>query len=73
MSDINYIKVWCEYDISGNFGGNNNQEVFIVPENVLDIEKVVLQYIMNCTGLSEEDLEGGWMYGWEFIEVEELV
>lgn len=73
MSDINYIKVWCEYDINGSFGGNNNEDIFTVSESVLDIEKVVLQYIMNCTGLSEEDLEGEWMYGWEFIEVEELV
>lgn len=24
------IKVWCEYDISGSFGGNNNEEVFQV-------------------------------------------
>ena len=22
------IRVWCEYDINGRFGGNNNEEVF---------------------------------------------
>jgi len=65
---MNYIKVWCEYDFGGSFGGNNNEGVFIAP--LEDIEVKVLEMLKKCTGLSEEDLDGLW--DWEFIEVGEL-
>lgn len=67
-----FIKVWCEYDFSGNFGGDNNEEVFAVidgtPEDV--IESVVLSKLSNFTGVVEEELEG--LFDWEYIEIKDL-
>lgn len=67
--DTCYIKVWCEYDFSGNFGGNNNEEVFEVPYeyNQDKVDKVVVQYLSTQTGLDEEELED--LYGWEYIQI----
>lgn len=72
MSEVNYIKVWCEYDFNGSFGGNNNEEVFTVYENmsVEGINEKVVDYLSKVTYLSKEDLENLW--DWEFIEVKEL-
>ena len=69
---MKYIKGWCEYDIDGSFGGNNNEAVVEVDENMNadDIIEKVVDYLSNKTSLSKEDLEGLW--GWEFIEVKEL-
>lgn len=69
MSEVSYIKVWCEYDFNGNFGGNNNEEVFIVP-STMDIETKILNELMSRTLLAEDELEDLW--DWEFIEVKEL-
>lgn len=70
---MNYIKVWCEYDISGTFGGNNNEEVLRVPEDYESnqIEPVVEDYLHKITGLRKDELEGLW--DWEFIVIEDLV
>lgn len=67
-----FIKVWCEYDFSGNFGGNNNEEVFAVIDGTLDeeIEYMVLSKLSNFTGVEEEELDG--LFGWEYIEIEDL-
>ena len=72
MSEVSYIKVWCEYDFNGSFGGNNNEEVFIVSSamSTEDIETKILNELMAYTSLEEEDLEDLW--DWEFIEVKEL-
>ena len=67
--EMNYIKVWCEYDFNGSFGGYNNESVFIVEEGG-NIEKLVLRMLMKNTCLTEDELEG--FYDWDFIEVEEL-
>ena len=69
---MKYIKVWCEYDFNGSFGGNNNEEVFEVDENMnaSDINEKFVNYLSNMTSLSEEDLEDLW--DWEFIEIKEL-
>jgi len=69
---MSYIKVWCEYDFSGNFGGNNNEEVFAVGDDLSmeDIHETVGNYLSGMTFLSKEDLEGLW--GWEFIEVKKF-
>lgn len=64
---MKYIKVWCEYDIGGNFGGNNNEEVFCIMNDTLDIEELVKCVITTMTGLDELDLEG--LYDWGFIDV----
>ncbi len=66
---MSYIKVWCEYDFSGNFGGNNNEDIFKV--NMDDnIDKLVLNFLIKATGLDEEDLEG--LYGWDYISISQL-
>ena len=66
---MSYIKVWCEYDFSGNFGGNNNEDIFEV--NMDDnIDKLVLNFLIKATGLDEEDLEG--LYGWNYINISQL-
>lgn len=72
MSEVNYIKVWCEYDFGGSFGGNNNEEVFLVRSDISAdvIDEMVLKMLRGSTSLSDEDLEG--LYDWEFIVVEEL-
>lgn len=62
---MKFIKIWCEYDISGDFGGNNEEDLLIVENESVDIAAEVLNIIKNRTGLSEEDLEG--LYDWEFI------
>lgn len=72
MSEVSYIKVWCEYDFNGSFGGNNNEEVFIVSSgmSIEDIETMILNELMAYTSLGEDELEG--LYDWEWIEVKEL-
>ncbi len=66
---MSYIKVWCEYDFSGNFGGNNNEDIFKV--NMDDnIDKLVLNFLIKATGLDEEDLED--LYSWNYINISQL-
>ena len=66
---MRYVKVWCEYDFSGNFGGNNNEDIFEV--NMDDnIDKLVLNFLIKVTGLDEEDLED--LYGWNYINISQL-
>ena len=66
---MSYVKVWCEYDFSGNFGGNNNEDIFEV--NMDDnIDKLVLNFLIKVTGLDEEDLED--LYGWNYINISQL-
>lgn len=74
---MNYIKVWCEYDIGGEFGGNNDQDVFLVPEgaNVDQLLADKFQHIWD--DIKEEDdedenlIDAGLM-GWEYISIWEL-
>lgn len=67
-----FIKVWCEYDFSGKFGGNNNEDVFVIEEDKSqdEIERMVLNMLSNSTGAPEEDLED--LYGWEVINIKYL-
>ena len=67
-----FIKVWCEYDFSGNFGGGNNEEVFAVIDGTSaeEIESMVLSKLSNFTGVEEGELDG--LFGWEYIEIEDL-
>lgn len=69
---MDYIKVWCEYDFSGNFGGDNNEDVFEVDESLTEeqVGDLVLNYLVDRTDCSEEELDG--LYGWEYITVETL-
>lgn len=68
-----FIKVWCEYDIGGNFGGNNNEDVFIVDNNLRSagIERIVVNKLMDITGDERGALDG--LYRWEVITPQVLV
>ncbi|AUS02879.1 hypothetical protein NVP2275O_298 [Vibrio phage 2.275.O._10N.286.54.E11] len=68
----NFIKVWCEYNISGSFGGNNNEEVleYNGDSEVDDIDQLVLDFMKRKTNLTEEELED--LHGWEWLVMEEL-
>ncbi|ALP47675.1 hypothetical protein phiST2_0181 [Vibrio phage phi-ST2] len=69
---MNYISVWCEYDIGGDFGGNNNEDVFSVSEELSneEVEAKVAEYISDIVSEPIEELEG--LYGWEYISITQL-
>jgi len=69
---MKYISVWCEYDISGPFGGNNNEDIFIVDESLSDdeIESKIAEHLSKVTGESIEDIDD--LYSWNTISVEKL-
>jgi hypothetical protein len=75
---MNYIKVWCEYDIGGDFGGNNNETIFKVPDNLdtKQIEELLTNNFKYYNEILDEPegfnmLDEGLM-GWEYIDVELL-
>jgi len=77
---MDFIKVWCEYDMSGQFGGNSNEEVFIVSDSLTDaeIDSLVckeLQWIWK--DVMEEDAQAeniieARLAGWEYITIQNL-
>ena len=69
---MRFIKVWCEYDIGGSFGGNNNESAYIIDDNLGEdiVNDLVLKHLLNCTGLDEEELEG--LYDWERLSISKL-
>lgn len=67
-----FIKVWCEYDFSGAFGGGNNEDVFEIPDNH-DSDVVaasVASIVSRRTGLDVDELDG--LFDWEYLEIESL-
>lgn len=70
--ELRTIQVWCEYDMNGQFGGNNNEEVFTVDATFSDdeVDALVLKVVSRDTGESEEELDG--LYGWSDITLEQL-
>lgn len=69
---FNYIKIWCEHDISGDFGGNNNETCMIVSNEIAteDVDLKVAEHLSERTNCSIDELEG--LFDWEYILVEEL-
>ncbi len=67
-----FINVWCEYDINGSFGGDNNEDIFEVDDTLTpsEVEVLLLSKLKSITGLGEEDLED--LYSWEFITIKKL-
>lgn len=67
-----FINVWCEYDINGSFGGDNNEDIFEVDDALTpsEVEVLLLSKLKSITGLGEEDLED--LYSWEFITIKKL-
>lgn len=64
---MKYIKVRCEYDFGGGFGGNNNEEICAVADNTTDeeVEDLVMKHLMENSGFEDkEDLKG--TYSWEY-------
>lgn len=63
---MDLIKVWCEYDIGGEFGGNNNEDVLDISDVPCGkIDSAVLDYLCRATSAEPDDLED--LYGWEKI------
>lgn len=74
---MNFINVWCEYDINGYLGGNNNEAVFSVAYGA-DVEGLLTEryaYLWEEVKDGDDDetslLEAGLM-GWDYITLEEL-
>lgn len=67
-----FIKVWSEYDINGTFGGNNNEEVYQVDDDLEthEIDEIVKNKIVSSTSMPEEELEG--LFDWSYINIENL-
>lgn len=67
-----FIQVWCEYDFNGKFGGNNNEDVFIVTDGTSDeeVEAMVLSKLSSFTGVEEDELEG--LFSWKSIVIKDL-
>lgn len=73
---MNYIKVWCEYDISGDFGGNNNEDIFSVSDSLSsqDIDQILTERFADLADDTEGEgslLDEGLM-GWEYINIIKL-
>lgn len=71
-----YIKVWCEYDISGSFGGNNNEDVFEINDTYteFEIDQALIkrfQELAEDTECETNLIEEGLM-GWEYIGISTL-
>lgn len=76
-----YISVWSEYDINGQFGGDNEQEIFLVDDELTNSEVEALlnkKYSDLWEDVKEEDdpedasLFTLGLMGWERTSVEEL-
>lgn len=67
-----HIKVWCEYDFGGSFGGNNNEEVFEVLDDLTNetVDDLVLNMLSRNCSLEPEELDD--LYGWNYTTVELL-
>lgn len=67
-----FISVWAEYDINGNFGGNNDQDIFEVDDSLSEsvIDYLVVERLKSVTGLDAEDLED--LYCWETVNIKKL-
>lgn len=73
-----FIKVWSEWDICGEFGGNNNEAVFEVDNNltVEQIDSLVLGQVGHYCDLDSAE-EGETIFdtgllGWESITITKL-
>lgn len=74
-----FIAVTCEYDISGSFGGNNNQEVFEIQSelssNEIDvILKEKYEYLIAAIGeeCTWEEFVSWGLINWDYVDIEKL-
>lgn len=65
-----FIKVWCEYEFGGSFGGN--EDIFEVDDTLTpqEVEALVLSRLKRATCLEEVDLAN--LYNWEPITIKKL-
>lgn len=75
----NFIAVTCEYDISGSFGGNNNQEVFEIngelsPDEINVIIKEKYEYLISAIGeeCTWEEFVSWGLINWNYVDIEKL-
>jgi len=67
-----YIKVEFEYDFGGSFGGNNNQGVFEVSDELDEnqITEKICSHLENVCGLSKEEVLE--LMNWEYLDIGQL-
>lgn len=67
-----HIKVWCEYDFGGSFGGNNDEDIFEIPSglSVHQVRQLIVAHLKQAAGVEEDDLEG--LYDWEHVSIKKL-
>lgn len=74
---MSFIKVWCEYDIGGSLGGNNDMEVFdVADKSQQEIEKLLeerYEHLRRELELEEdESLCDSGLFDWEFFDIGKL-
>ncbi len=73
-----FIKVYSEWDICGSFGGNNNEDVYEVSDELSSeqIDQLVLEAVGHYCDLdSVEDGESIFdtgLLGWEYVTISKL-
>lgn len=73
-----FIKVWCEYDIWGNFGSSDNEDVYEVDDSFTK-EQIDDLLEDKFSGLfdeikdeDDENFLGTGLLGWEYINIKQL-
>lgn len=70
---MEFIIVYCEEDISGNFGGNNNEEVFSVDSSLSEDEVDMLVRSELSKRLDDVDIDGSEdLYQWNYTTIQSL-
>lgn len=73
-----FIKVWCEYDICGSFGGNNNEEVYEVNDDLSEedvdalVEKAFAYLFEEVKEEGDESFLSTGLLNWEVININKL-
>lgn len=74
-----HIKVWCEYDFGGSFGGNNNEEVYEISDFLSkeDIDVILETAFAELWEEVDEEKDGttileAGLLGWEYITIDRL-
>lgn len=67
--DLKFIAVWCEYNISGQFGVDSDQTILQVNSQYSEkeIDEKVLAYLSKACDMPPEELEQGSLWDWECI------
>jgi hypothetical protein len=74
---MKYIKVWCECNINGSFGGDRNEDVFLVSDDCSeeDIDNKILDKFswlvqeLEYEGYEEVNLIKDGILAWGYLVV----